>query len=276
MNKISSLTISLIVHFFILKAWVYIIDSGSLPERHKIDLAETVLDLSSFSETPRKSSSSSNNKTPLSKVATPSQSSTRSLIQDVGPLLSEEDLEEIGETQKSFQNRTHNFQIRTNPEGNATFQIKNEKRIISNDSPSINKRTGNKNFSKKTFPVTSNREFNIDEGISNSKVAYSREGEGPLVEAASKLENAFWIKKPEFSYPKAAEKEGIEGTVKLKVSVNTSGTITKAIVAEKAHPILDEAALKAIYKGKIGAINNKSKNRINAEVIVIVPYKFGR
>lgn len=271
MNKVSSFFISIILHFFILKSWVYIIDNGSLPERHKIDLAETVLDLNSFKEVPKKASQASSK--PSAK--TTSQISQKKFVEDVGPLLKEEDLE-IENSQQNRLGSFKNFQIRSNAIESDAFQIKRDKRIVSNDAPSISKKNGNKNITKKAISKLSNIEYNVDEGMSSSKVGYSGDEEGALVEASSKLENAFWIKKPQFSYPKAAEKEGVEGTVKLKVNVNSYGTVTKAIVAEKAHPILDEAALRDIYKGKIGAINSKNKNRISAEVIVIVPYKFGK
>lgn len=47
-------------------------------------------------------------------------------------------------------------------------------------------------------------------------------------------------------YPRKARKQGIEGRVVVRFIVDTDGRVREASVPEPVHPLLDEAALKAV------------------------------
>lgn len=57
------------------------------------------------------------------------------------------------------------------------------------------------------------------------------------------------ISEPSPVYPSSAQDEGIEGTVRVKYVVNTSGTVEdEKVVQSSGHRILDDAALSAVRK----------------------------
>jgi len=47
-------------------------------------------------------------------------------------------------------------------------------------------------------------------------------------------------------YPRKARKQGIEGRVIVRFIVDTDGRVQEASVPEPVHPLLDEAAIKAV------------------------------
>lgn len=56
--------------------------------------------------------------------------------------------------------------------------------------------------------------------------------------------------KPRPLYPAEAQRLGISGTVELQVSVDETGSVTSARVVSLPLPLLDEAALEAVYKAR--------------------------
>ncbi|HYG82498.1 MAG TPA: energy transducer TonB [Pyrinomonadaceae bacterium] len=56
--------------------------------------------------------------------------------------------------------------------------------------------------------------------------------------------------KPRPLYPAEAHRLGISGTVELQVSVDETGRVTSARVVSLPLPLLDEAALEAVYKAR--------------------------
>ena len=65
-----------------------------------------------------------------------------------------------------------------------------------------------------------------------------------------KLDGKFQSK-PKPLYPVQAQDLGISGTVALQVSVDETGSVTSARVVSLPLPLLDEAALEAVYKARL-------------------------
>lgn len=96
------------------------------------------------------------------------------------------------------------------------------------------------------------------------------EEEEPIVPFYALSEKPEEIKRVNPTYPELAKKAGIEGTVVVKVLVNTKGDIEKVEVL-KSHPLLDEAAIEAAkqFKFKPG----KQRDRL-VKVWVSIPFNF--
>jgi len=62
--------------------------------------------------------------------------------------------------------------------------------------------------------------------------------------------NGRFQSKPTPLYPAEAQRLGISGTVELQVSVDETGSVTSARVVSLPLPLLDEAALEAVYKAR--------------------------
>ncbi|HAF07558.1 MAG: TonB family protein [candidate division TA06 bacterium 32_111] len=58
------------------------------------------------------------------------------------------------------------------------------------------------------------------------------------------------IERVDPEYPQMARQLGIEGTVFLELVVEKDGTVSQVKVLKSAHPLLDDAAVKAAYKLK--------------------------
>lgn len=71
-------------------------------------------------------------------------------------------------------------------------------------------------------------------------------------------------------YPELAKKAGIEGTVVVKVLVNTKGDVEKVEVL-KSHPLLDEAAIEAAKQFKFKPGKQRDKF---VKVWVSIPFNF--
>jgi protein TonB len=96
------------------------------------------------------------------------------------------------------------------------------------------------------------------------------EEEEPIVEFYALSEKPDVIKRVEPIYPELARKASIEGTVIVKVLINTKGTVDKVEIV-KSHPMLDEAAIAAakqfIFKP------GKQRDRF-VKVWMTIPFKF--
>jgi TonB family protein len=68
--------------------------------------------------------------------------------------------------------------------------------------------------------------------------------------SARRLDHRFQSK-PKPLYPAEAQRLGISGTVILQVSVDQTGRVTSARVGSLPLPLLDEAALEAVYKARL-------------------------
>ncbi len=96
------------------------------------------------------------------------------------------------------------------------------------------------------------------------------EEEEPIVPFFALSEKPVEIKRVNPVYPELAKKAGIEGTVVVKVLVNTKGDVEKVEIL-KSHPLLDEAAVNAAkqFKFKPG----KQRDRY-VKVWVSIPFNF--
>lgn len=96
------------------------------------------------------------------------------------------------------------------------------------------------------------------------------EEEEPIVPFYALSEKPEEIKRVNPEYPELAKKAGIEGTVVVKVLVNTKGDVEKVEVL-KSHPLLDEAAVEAAkqFKFKPG----KQRDKL-VKVWVSIPFNF--
>ncbi len=73
-------------------------------------------------------------------------------------------------------------------------------------------------------------------------------------------------------YPEEALEKGIEGTVLLTVFVDESGNPLKIEFEKSVHPLIDEAALEAVYKTKFIA-GRKDGKPVASELMVPVQFK---
>lgn len=96
------------------------------------------------------------------------------------------------------------------------------------------------------------------------------EEEEPIVPFFALSDKPVEIKRVNPVYPELAKKAGIEGTVVVKVLVNTKGDVEKVEIL-KSHPLLDEAAVTAAkqFKFKPG----KQRDRF-VKVWVSIPFNF--
>ena len=96
------------------------------------------------------------------------------------------------------------------------------------------------------------------------------EEEEPIVPFYALSDKPEVIKRVPAAYPELAKKAGIEGTVVLKVLVNTKGDVEDVEVL-KSHPLLDESAINAAkqFKFKPG----KQRDRF-VKVWMSIPFTF--
>lgn len=96
------------------------------------------------------------------------------------------------------------------------------------------------------------------------------EEEEPIVPFYALSDKPVVIKRVAADYPELAKKAGIEGTVVLKVLVNTKGDVEDVEVL-KSHPLLDESAIVAArqFKFKPG----KQRDRF-VKVWMSIPFTF--
>lgn len=73
--------------------------------------------------------------------------------------------------------------------------------------------------------------------------------------------------KPKPLYPAEALRLGISGTVELQVSVDETGGVTSARVVSLPLPLLDEAALEAIYKARFSPAQVRGRPSKTAGVV---------
>ncbi len=73
------------------------------------------------------------------------------------------------------------------------------------------------------------------------------------------------ISKPPLEYPAMAQQAGLEGTVWVMVTIDTTGTVVKAVIQRSVSESLDQAALKAAWGTKFKPMNDSGK---------IVPARF--
>lgn len=77
-------------------------------------------------------------------------------------------------------------------------------------------------------------------------------------------------------YPKRAQKEGVEGLVVLRITLDRNGNVTGSEIAQTAHDLLDAAAQKAVQKG---APYPKAPEQLEGEqfqILVPVVFKFAQ
>ena len=59
-----------------------------------------------------------------------------------------------------------------------------------------------------------------------------------------------FVSKPAPSYPAEAKAQGVSGTVTLQITLDESGSVISARAVSVPLPLLDEAALEAVYKAR--------------------------
>jgi protein TonB len=96
------------------------------------------------------------------------------------------------------------------------------------------------------------------------------EEEEPIVPFYALSDKPVEIKRVNPVYPELAKKAGIEGTVVVKVLVNTKGDVEKVEVL-KSHPLLDEAAIDAAKQFKFKPGKQRDKF---VKVWVSIPFNF--
>ncbi len=96
------------------------------------------------------------------------------------------------------------------------------------------------------------------------------EEEEPIVPFYALSDKPVEIKRVNPVYPELAKKAGIEGTVVVKVLVNTKGDVEKVEVL-KSHPLLDESAITAAKQFKFKPGKQRDKF---VKVWVSIPFNF--
>lgn len=96
------------------------------------------------------------------------------------------------------------------------------------------------------------------------------EEEEPIVPFYALSEKPEEIKRVNPKYPELAKKAGIEGTVVVKVLVNTKGDVEQVEVL-KSHPLLDESAIEAARQFKFKPGKQRDKF---VKVWVSIPFNF--
>lgn len=96
------------------------------------------------------------------------------------------------------------------------------------------------------------------------------EEEDPIVPFYALSEKPVELKRAAARYPELARKAGIEGTVVVKVLVNTKGDIEDVAILQ-SHPMLDDAAIEAAWQFKFKP--GKQRDRF-VKVWVSVPFNF--
>ena len=77
------------------------------------------------------------------------------------------------------------------------------------------------------------------------------------------------------TYPKEARDKKIEGTVKIRAFIETSGEVSIAEVAEGINPLLDEAARLAVYYTRFKSGFQRG-SRIKVQMIIPIEFKLDR
>ncbi len=72
-------------------------------------------------------------------------------------------------------------------------------------------------------------------------------------------------------YPEEAKKDGIVGTVYVKILINNNGIPINALIAKSSNPIFNEASLNAALASKFSPFKRKGHNQ---KMWVMVPFKF--
>lgn len=96
------------------------------------------------------------------------------------------------------------------------------------------------------------------------------EEEEPIVPFFALSDKPVEIKRVNPKYPELAKKAGIEGTVVVKVLVNTKGDV-EAVEVLKSHPLLDESAIEAAKQFKFKPGKQRDKF---VKVWVSIPFNF--
>ena len=96
------------------------------------------------------------------------------------------------------------------------------------------------------------------------------EEEEPIVPFFALSDKPVEIKRVNPEYPELAKKAGIEGTVVVKVLVNTKGDV-EAVEVLKSHPLLDESAITAAKQFKFKPGKQRDKF---VKVWVSIPFNF--
>lgn len=96
------------------------------------------------------------------------------------------------------------------------------------------------------------------------------EEEDPIVPFYALSEKPVEVKRVEPVYPELARKAQIEGTVVVKVLVNTQGDVEKVEIL-KSHPLLDDAAIAAARQFKFKPGKQRDKY---VKVWVSIPFNF--
>jgi len=79
------------------------------------------------------------------------------------------------------------------------------------------------------------------------------------------------LKKAEPWYPELAQKAGIEGTVYVQISVDTTGNVTEAKVVKTDHEVLNEAALQAARQW---TFTPAMKDKKKLAIVLTIPFRF--
>lgn len=75
-------------------------------------------------------------------------------------------------------------------------------------------------------------------------------------------------------YPNEARKNGIEGTVRIKVLIDTTGKVTSAsIISSSGSSLLDQAALQAVYRWRFSPARDANGQKVQCYVNIPVIYR---
>lgn len=79
------------------------------------------------------------------------------------------------------------------------------------------------------------------------------------------------VKTPPPSYPNSMRRDGVQGLVALKITIDESGAVTECAVNKSSHPDFEQPAIEAVKKWKF---KPASKAGVAVKTNVVIPIKF--
>lgn len=79
------------------------------------------------------------------------------------------------------------------------------------------------------------------------------------------------VKTPPPSYPSQLKRDGITGTVALKVEIDEAGTVSNCTVAKSSNPGFEESAVNAVKSWKF---TPAQKNGAPVKTSIVIPIRF--
>ncbi len=156
-------------------------------------------------------------------------------------------------------------------------KIQSEKGVVSENTPlvflSSKSKTEDISSASKTEIIESSVEIQPEKG--DSQLVDLMDSDGPkFVEFPDEIpspEGGLVSIIKNIEYPEIARRTGIEGVVVVTVTVNQNGNPDEITVIKSAGSVLDEAAIKTIYKSKFNAGKFEGKAVVSK---VSIPVKF--